>query len=134
MLSEFRLRRRCRTSHEVRGLKYRPAGNCICAAWSHLTRGAWIEISAGSTLKSDKLVAPHTRFVASKSRALRNDLYTLRRTSHEVRGLKFYLLQLSTAPVRRRTSHEVRGLKFFTACGIFTVGWGRTSHEVRGLK
>ena len=34
----------CRTSHEVRGLKYLTVLKALIALWSHLTRGAWIEI------------------------------------------------------------------------------------------
>ncbi len=34
----------CRTSHEVRGLKYRRLKKCKLTVKSHLTRGAWIEI------------------------------------------------------------------------------------------
>ena len=34
----------CRTSHEVRGLKYIQPGCFSCADQSHLTRGAWIEM------------------------------------------------------------------------------------------
>ena len=36
---------RCRTSHEVRGLKYQQTPPCQQLDESHLTRGAWIEIS-----------------------------------------------------------------------------------------
>ena len=35
----------CRTSHEVRGLKYSQEENDEAKAASHLTRGAWIEIT-----------------------------------------------------------------------------------------
>ena len=35
---------RSRTSHEVRGLKYRRLKKCKLTVKSHLTRGAWIEI------------------------------------------------------------------------------------------
>ncbi len=34
----------CRTSHEVRGLKFKGAGHTAAAERSHLTRGAWIEM------------------------------------------------------------------------------------------
>ena len=34
-----------------------------------------------------------------------------RRTSHEVRGLKYHM-KLLILPLYRRTSHEVRGLKY----------------------
>ena len=34
----------CRTSHEVRGLKYDCLRRFQIVLWSHLTRGAWIEI------------------------------------------------------------------------------------------
>ena len=100
---------------------------------SHLTRGAWIEIiNDSATLKR---------------------IY--RRTSHEVRGLK-YLIILRIQPEKRRTSHEVRGLKFpvgiimmygqlshltrgawieiIVKLRISVLSAGRTSHEVRGLK
>ena len=58
----------CRTSHEVRGLKCITTVSVACGAASHLTRGAWIEITMSRTALSS----------ASG------------RTSHEVRGLKYY--------------------------------------------
>ena len=58
---------RCRTSHEVRGLKWRVYIFIDSVLESHLTRGAWIEIPFRSVT-----------------------LYgTVCRTSHEVRGLKW---------------------------------------------
>ena len=59
-------------------------------AGSHLTRGAWIEISLRQEAKNEH-----------KSR-----------TSHEVRGLKLRKLELVCVPLNCRTSHEVRGLKY----------------------
>ena len=57
----------CRTSHEVRGLKYWWIVQREMTNTSHLTRGAWIEILIKTTIK-----------------------YLMYcRTSHEVRGLKF---------------------------------------------
>ena len=100
---------------------------------SHLTRGAWIEIFL-------------LGFMGRKGAC---------RTSHEVRGLKFFLRRLAVR-LGCRTSHEVRGLKCqsenrgygdeqshltrgawieiimsIISAGVFS---GRTSHEVRGLK
>ena len=34
-----------RTSKEVRGLKFKSMARCAAVFWSHLERGAWIEIS-----------------------------------------------------------------------------------------
>ncbi len=77
---------------------------------SHLTRGAWIEISLVSYIC----------------------LLSTGRTSHEVRGLKFISFY-DVMNVRSRTSHEVRGLKSLK--GVFGHSTCcRTSHEVRGLK
>ena len=55
-----------RTSHEVRGLKYIELVAEWLAAQSHLTRGAWIEMSCPGLL----------------------GFSSPGRTSHEVRGLK----------------------------------------------
>ena len=55
-----------RTSHEVRGLKYKFLAKRAFYISSHLTRGAWIEI-LGDTVTTVEQVC---------------------RTSHEVRGLK----------------------------------------------
>ena len=55
---------------------------------SHLTRGAWIEMAISATTR-------YCRFG---------------RTSHEVRGLK-YFCECILCRQKRRTSHEVRGLK-----------------------
>ena len=56
----------CRTSHEVRGLKFNRANGYEKESVSHLTRGAWIEIYKW-----------HGRAEEHQGR-----------TSHEVRGLK----------------------------------------------
>ena len=77
-----------RTSQEVRGLKYELAGMQSLAWMSHLARGAWIEI------------------------------------------LNFVVLPV---PIASRTSQEVRGLKFLCIIFLFR-GFRRTSQEVRGLK
>ena len=67
MRSEYRLVWRRRTSHEVRGLKFCSNTERIsCIVTSHLTRGAWIEITGDRNHYSSKGG----------------------RTSHEVRGLK----------------------------------------------
>ena len=57
----------CRTSHEVRGLKYNPETGEVYAMSSHLTRGAWIEMVTSATTR-------YCRFG---------------RTSHEVYGRSF---------------------------------------------
>ena len=79
---------------------------------SHLTRGAWIEIT-----------------MQTYNQNIENG-----RTSHEVRGLKLRCLYQLGTYCLRRTSHEVRGLKFCSAGTTSTASAGRTSHEVRGLK
>ena len=75
----------CRTSHEVRGLKYtlneirdmEEMSHLTRGAWieiekqgvlnkvygSHLTRGAWIEIFEDVRQRQGQIVAPHTRCV-----------------------------------------------------------------------
>ena len=58
---------RRRTSHEVRGLKYAYRNSFLSLMRSHLTRGAWIEISS--------MMFSFWSFLG--------------RTSHEVRGLKY---------------------------------------------
>ena len=79
---------------------------------SHLTRGAWIEID----------YIKHQNDVIS-------------RTSHEVRGLKFWFSVRVLILVMRRTSHEVRGLKLSVSkYDLMSLLMCRTSHEVRGLK
>ena len=60
-----------RTSHEVRGLKLEKQRKQAVVRWSHLTRGAWIEMAEQ---RLDALIA-------------------LCRTSHEVRGLKLMTLK-----------------------------------------
>ena len=51
-----------------------------------------------------------------------------------MRGLKYYSFFDSDSFLIRRTSHEVRGLKFRKSGKVLKMGGGRTSHEVRGLK
>ena len=53
----------CRTSHEVRGLKSETTVIYPCPGWSHLTRGAWIEIVIQTLEECGLTVAPHTRCV-----------------------------------------------------------------------
>ena len=53
----------CRTSHEVRGLKYTILTSIDNDCMSHLTRGAWIEIRRKTMLWTGCHVAPHTRCV-----------------------------------------------------------------------
>ena len=64
------------------------SGTVISPPKSHLTRGAWIEIYAFPP-----------RFHCFQ-----------RRTSHEVRGLKYQYYRVD-GDKTGRTSHEVRGLK-----------------------
>ena len=102
----------CRTSHEVRGLKYSHGGKNTYPQRSHLTRGAWIEI-----LETIKFAVDH-----------------LSRTSHEVRGLKFCSnTELISCIV---TSHLTRGawIEITGDRNHYSSKGGRTSHEVRGLK
>ena len=124
----------CRTSQEVRGLKYViNVKNPFDVRESHLVRGAWIEIA---------LSCPKTQ---------QNPC----RTSQEVRGLK-YQFQHQLPYTECRTSQEVRGLKLHGVCeegsgqqshlargawieiridpSEVASGYGRTSQEVRGLK
>ena len=65
-----------RTSHEVRGLKYFNILQQSLTHWSHLTRGAWIEIVFSCF---------HLLNICS-------------RTSHEVRGLKYFRPVLFCTP------------------------------------
>ena len=77
-----------RTSHEVRGLKYK----------------------VGGSEKNNRKVAPHTRCVDWNNNNEMEELFICSRTSHEVRGLKYWV-PINHLSRRRRTSHEVRGLK-----------------------
>ena len=123
----------CRTSHEVRGLKYQTMWIIVLIELSHLTRGAWIEILPGINPCS----------------------FPACRTSHEVRGLKYLHLLVKSAICR---SHLTRGAwieiselfrgfpNWIVAPHTRCVDWNakmrteaiktarRTSHEVRGLK
>ena len=78
---------------------------------SHLTRGAWIEIIFN----------------------IGGGRWILGRTSHEVRGLKFFCLKIG---LQRFMSHLTRGawieIYIFVTWSVPSVS--RTSHEVRGLK
>ena len=84
----------CRTSHEVRGLKYQSFVRIQKGAGSHLTRGAWIEIE------------------------LRMKLILINELSHLTRGAWIEIFVLKQLPIAllSRTSHEVRGLKFYSIC------------------
>ena len=53
----------CRTSHEVRGLKYFLSSSFSFFVLSHLTRGAWIEMFHLLQKYKNFRVAPHTRCV-----------------------------------------------------------------------
>ena len=100
-----------RTSQEVRGLKCAGGRERPGAGVSHLARGAWIEI----------ISEPQQSAIL------------IRRTSQEVRGLK-YAASLLTLPAPQ--SHLARGawieivLKFLNC----RLSQSRTSQEVRGLK
>ena len=52
-----------RTSHEVRGLKYKNDVYREAILKSHLTRGAWIEMQKMKRARNKLEVAPHTRCV-----------------------------------------------------------------------
>ena len=52
-----------RTSHEVRGLKLPLIATAKKFKMSHLTRGAWIEITNEELREMGLSVAPHTRCV-----------------------------------------------------------------------
>ena len=79
-----------RTSHEVRGLKCNKLLATVTIVTSHLTRGAWIEIFT----------------------LLCGLLHTL---SHLTRGawIEIYHSGIVLPRPPGRTSHEVRGLKYF---------------------
>ena len=125
----------CRTSHEVRGLKYlwrriRTCGFAVaphtrCVDWnmklfmlitiafsSHLTRGAWIEIAVSPKPPIVLVVAPHTRCVDwnfGNPRTCKRIDYVAPHT----RCVDWNFLTSSPHASRPcRTSHEVRGLKF----------------------
>ena len=124
---------------------------------SHLTRGAWIEIRSIpfviSLFKSSHLTRGAWIEIPAFARLVKS---AESRTSHEVRGLKFFRLiifaRLLLSHLTRgawieiayshclcpqsgsRTSHEVRGLKSIAPARLLHPALGRTSHEVRGLK
>ena len=78
---------------------------------SHLTRGAWIEITGKPTPLMEQLG----------------------RTSHEVRGLKY---DINKNRVNSMMSHLTRGawIEMSRTCLLDRNNRCRTSHEVRGLK
>ena len=97
----------CRTSHEVRGLKLQLTQNFRPVQGSHLTRGAWIEILS---------LSPRARSLSS-------------RTSHEVRGLKSPRQILFD---NKPPSHLTRGawIEIAKRCGA--VAMVNSSHLTRG--
>ena len=101
-----------RTSHEVRGLKCSRPWIIINVFRSHLTRGAWIEMTLSLMKQSGNDVAPHTRCVDWNTEITKNNYHNIE--SHLTRGawieMVFACMRLS--PTRSRTSHEVRGLKY----------------------
>ena len=95
---------------------------------SHLTRGAWIEIYLRCVIAPMIKVAPHTRCVDWNRYIISHCDGEISRTSHEVRGLK-YFKQIINEKTNSRTSHEVRGLKFST---ISMESRSLPSHLTRG--
>ncbi len=124
----------CRTSHEVRGLKYyvdrrevmtcgvSPHTRCVDwnrnsmintieKNWSHLTRGAWIEIWESRWYCFISEVAPHTRCVDWN--CFRNTPVLLPEVAPHTRCVDWnWLNSKPTLHLVSRTSHEVRGLKW----------------------
>ena len=96
----------CRTSHEVRGLKFLLLVPFLEYVGSHLTRGAWIEILFRWNRRHLVMVAPHTRYVDWNCPCLSSLAFACCRTSHEVRGLKsrnfkFWIFPFEVAPHTR---------------------------------
>ena len=117
-----------RTSHEVRGLKFKIGGNCIQKNRSHLTRGAWIEILDIIEQLKKKNVAPHTRCVDWNVQGDVTDWKPIRRTSHEVRGLKcLWHLRCQWC----RLSHLTRGAWIEMQIQAATI-LAKMSHLTRG--
>ena len=107
----------CRTSHEVRGLKWTETRTTRTDYMpSHLTRGAWIEITfeQSESVSSFKSHLTRGAWIEIKSKKKRF-YYQRRRTSHEVRGLKYGKTPRTSHGGLCRTSHEVRGLKLINA-------------------
>ena len=117
-----------RTPHGVRGLKCARKSIPRLCAWSHPSRGAWIEISI---ILADILVkacrTPHGVRGLKSSRAAMEDSVS-RRTPHGVRGLKS-VVNNGGALAMGRTPHGVRGLKF---APFALVSLGDASHPSRG--
>ena len=123
-----------RTSHEVRGLKFYSYGHRLRNNGSHLTRGAWIEISAYDVLKAwNTGVAPHTRCVdwnykyISRVRSNRPSHLT-RGAWIEIHNSNYNIFCYCVAPHTRCVDWNIT---WFTIKSTYP---GRTSHEVRGLK
>ena len=72
-------------------MKFILTASQIDTVLSHLTRGAWIEILP--TKLADVAAVRRTSHEVRglKSKMIRDDLYGTCRTSHEVRGLKWWL-------------------------------------------
>ena len=104
-----------------------------CYLRSHLTRGAWIEIIL--SFGSAQIVTGRTSHeVRGLKYALINQgVIVTGRTSHEVRGLKCVKRRLCDAAIE---SHLTRGawIEIILSFGSAQIVTGRTSHEVRGLK
>ena len=146
----------CRTSHEVRGLKCFLEIMIYLLHLSHLTRGAWIEIIEKKEAVPAEKVAPHTRCVDWNNTLSFRSFCLF--PSHLTRGAWIEIRMAWAFCLKNsgRTSHEVRGLKYWSTVkmppGINVaphtrcVDWNsktlqnwkalisRTSHEVRGLK
>ena len=121
--------RKCRTSHEVRGLKYLVYKNSNTWLKSHLTRGAWIEIDPEGCYRPSNEVAPHTRCV---------DWNISRLCSIDFIMFSFIIASI----FYRFIIFQNTGVAPHTRCVDWNnknyidvlYQWGRTSHEVRGLK
>ena len=101
----------CRTSHEVRGLKYNPETGDMMTIQSHLTRGAWIEIVIEW--------AEEYRYMSHLTRGAWIEIANIGGVefydkSHLTRGawIEMQRARRKQQNSNSRTSHEVRGLKY----------------------
>ena len=119
----------CRTSHEVRGLKYRCllySASAGCCRTSHEVRGLkWHNLRSKIQFL---IVAPHTRCVDWNRTAWARTTTLTRRTSHEVRGLKSKDCAGMNIYIK---SHLTRGA-WIEICSFISLDHLIVSHLTRG--
>ena len=101
----------CRTPRGVRGLKLHHTESNPDGTLSHPSRGAWIEMPYRPTFAIGQRSHPSRGAWIEISERMTMPAENCGRTPRGVRGLKYALSNLQTAPLERRTPRGVRGLK-----------------------